>query len=119
MNDLSKEYELLLSVVKKRKQCIEENTGNLFYSIVDALNLMNQLDQHSRINDVSFVYDLIEQKFSCNFLGNIIYEYYTTPEDIDLELLRLLCEEENINFTYKELPDACVYLFDKECERSK
>ena len=114
---LNERYKELLNVLVNRKEKVVSNTKKLFYSITDALKLYQDLSHDNGLLTINFAYSYTDKKVYCNLLGTIINDYYTSPEDIDLELLKLLCEEEGITFNYKELPDACIYMFDKVLDR--
>lgn len=114
---LNERYKELLNVLVNRKEELVSNTKKLFYSITDALKLYQDLSHDNSLLTISFAYSYTDKKIYCTLLGTIIRDYYTSPEDIDLELLKLLCEEEGITFNYKELPDACIYMFDKNRDR--
>lgn len=114
---LNERYKEVLNALVNRREALVSNTKKLFYSITDALKLYQDLSHDNSLLTVSFAYGYTDKKVYCNLLGNIINDYYTSPEDIDLELLQLLCVEEGITFNYKELPDACIYMFDKDLDR--
>jgi hypothetical protein len=110
---VKEQYNELLTTLKLKRDKMLDSTYKLFFSIVDTLKLYKDIYKNDNMVSVSFVYNLLDNKAYCNMLGNTIIDNYTNPEDIDLELLQLLCIEEGITFSYKKMPDAYVYMFDK------